>query len=64
MNIMSDEPESLSRLESVFLPDADVWPMANLLVDIVGDAGNEPGVQYLPTEILSRIIEFSLNQIC
>jgi hypothetical protein len=56
MNIMSDEPESLSRLESVFLPDADVWPMANLLVDIVGDAGNEPGVQYLPTEILSRII--------
>ena len=39
-----------------------VQSFANPLLDMVEDAGNEPGVQYLPPEILSRIITFSLNK--
>ena len=46
-----DEPCFLSQPEAGFLPNVDGQ-----------NAGNVPRVQYLPSEILSRIIEFSLKQ--
>lgn len=57
-----DEPGFLSEPEPGFLPNADVQSIANPFLDMVEDAGSGPGVQYLPSVILSRIIEFSLKQ--
>lgn len=57
-----DEPGFLSQPEPGFLPNADVQSIANPLLDMLEDAGSGPGVQYLPSVILSRIIEFSLKQ--
>lgn len=44
------------------IPNADVQSIANPCLDMVEDADSGPGVQYLPSVILSRIIEFSLKQ--
>ena len=50
-----DEPGFLSQPEPGFLPNADVQSIANPLLDMAEDTGNVPGVQYLPSEILSWI---------
>lgn len=60
--LLDDELGFLSQPEPGLLPNADVQSIANPLLDMVEDAANEPEVQYLPSEILSRIIEFSLKQ--
>ena len=46
-------------------PLSQPWPglLDNPLADMVLDAGNEPGAQYLPSEIISRIIELCLNLV-
>lgn len=48
--------------EPGFLSNADARSIDNPLLDMVEDAGNEPGVQYLHPVILSKIIDFSLKQ--
>ncbi|XP_049926648.1 uncharacterized protein LOC126406426 [Epinephelus moara] len=58
---IADEPGFLSQGEPVFQHNSVDQSMAPL-VNMVEDAGNELGEQYLPPEVLSRIIEFALIQ--
>ncbi|MGH0120290.1 UNVERIFIED_CONTAM: hypothetical protein FKN15_060698 [Acipenser sinensis] len=55
------EPGPLSHPEPGPLANPEVQSMANPLVDMVVNPDNEHGAQYLPSEILSKIIELSLN---
>ncbi|MGH0140710.1 UNVERIFIED_CONTAM: hypothetical protein FKN15_071891 [Acipenser sinensis] len=59
--LANPEPGPLAHPEPGPLANPEVQSMANPLVDMVVNPDNEHGAQYLPSEILSKIIELSLN---